>query len=83
MERERRRNQSVRASRLPFEVWRVCPAVLIPVARLRLRGKGWPAVNGNWKLNGIEIELLMSGGPGGCDGPGRYRLRPKAKACGS
>lgn len=40
-----------------------------------LEGKGWPALNGNWKLLGPEIELMMSGGPGGCDGPGRYRLR--------
>lgn len=40
-----------------------------------LEGKGWPALNGNWKLLETEIELTMSGGPGGCDGPGRYRLR--------
>lgn len=46
-----------------------------PGGTFTLEGKGWPALNGNWKLLGSEIELLMSGGPGGCDGPGRYRLR--------
>ncbi|MGI8735433.1 MAG: PQQ-binding-like beta-propeller repeat protein [Pyrinomonadaceae bacterium] len=46
-----------------------------PGGTFRLEGKGWPALNGNWKLLGPEIELMMSGGPGGCDGPGRYRLR--------
>ncbi len=40
-----------------------------------LEGDRWPALNGNWKGKGTEIELSMSGGPGGCDGPGRYRLR--------
>jgi len=39
-----------------------------------LEGKGWPSLNGNWKANGSEIQLTMSGGPGGCDGPGKYRL---------
>src|SRR5882762_9034436 len=39
-----------------------------------LQGQGWPPFNGNWKLNGAEIELFVSGGPGGCDGAGRYRL---------
>ncbi len=39
-----------------------------------LQGQGWPALNGTWKTAGGEIELRMSGGPGGCDGPGRYRV---------
>ena len=39
-----------------------------------LQGQGWPALNGNWKTNGAAIELMMSGGPGGCDGPGRYQF---------
>ena len=39
-----------------------------------LEGKGWPSLNGNWKASGSEVELTMSGGPGGCDGPGKYRL---------
>lgn len=53
-----------------------------PGGTFTLEGKGWPALNGNWKLLGSEIELLMSGGPGGCDGPGRYRLRNEGKHVG-
>ena len=39
-----------------------------------LKGDRWPDLSGNWKLVGSEIEFLMSGGPGGCDGVGRYRV---------
>jgi outer membrane protein assembly factor BamB len=46
-----------------------------PGGTFSLQGQGWPAINGNWKSIGSEIELLMTGGPGGCDGPGRYRYR--------
>ena len=46
-----------------------------PGGTLTLQGQGWPSLNGNWKLNGTELEMLMSGGPGGCDGPGRYQVR--------
>ena len=45
-----------------------------PGGTFTLQGQGWPALNGNWKLKGDEIELAISGGPGGCDGPGRYRV---------
>jgi outer membrane protein assembly factor BamB len=44
-----------------------------------LEGKGWPSMNGNWKGHGSEVELTMSGGPGGCDGPGKYRLGVEGK----
>src|SRR5688572_15560080 len=45
-----------------------------------LQGQGWPALNGNWKGGGpSEVELMMSGGPGGCDGPGRYQFRMDGK----
>ena len=37
-----------------------------------MEGKGWPKITGSWKTAGSEIEFLMSGGPGGCDGPGKY-----------
>ncbi len=40
-----------------------------------LEGQGWPAMKGTWKIVEAEVELLLSGGPGGCDGPGRYRYR--------
>ncbi|HSE21837.1 MAG TPA: PQQ-binding-like beta-propeller repeat protein [Pyrinomonadaceae bacterium] len=39
-----------------------------------MEGKGWPKLSGNWKTAGSEIQLTMSGGPGGCDQPGRYKL---------
>jgi hypothetical protein len=45
-----------------------------PGGTFSLEGKGWPSMNGNWKSQGAEIELSMSGGPGGCDGPGKYRM---------
>jgi len=40
-----------------------------------LEGTGWPQLTGNWKSKGDEIELSTTGGPKGCDGPGRYRIR--------
>ncbi|MEK6322345.1 MAG: PQQ-binding-like beta-propeller repeat protein [Acidobacteriota bacterium] len=40
-----------------------------------LEGVGWPRLTGNWKSKGDEIELSTTGGPKGCDGPGRYRIR--------
>jgi outer membrane protein assembly factor BamB len=46
-----------------------------PGGTFNLSGDRWPTLNGTWKLNGAEVELLTSGGPGGCDGPGRYRVR--------
>jgi outer membrane protein assembly factor BamB len=50
-------------------------ARFVPGGTFTLQGQGWPSLSGNWKINGAEIELTMSGGPGGCDGPGRYRFR--------
>lgn len=46
-----------------------------PGGTFSLQGKGWPALNGNWKLEGSQVELMVSGGPGGCDGPGKYGVR--------
>ena len=40
-----------------------------------LKGDRWPTLSGTWKNKNDEIELSTSGGPKGCDGPGRYRLR--------
>lgn len=42
-----------------------------------LQGQGWPALSGAWKGEGSEVVLSMTGGPGGCDGPGRYRSTVK------
>lgn len=51
-----------------------------PGGTFTLQGQGWPALNGNWKSGGsAEVELMMSGGPGGCDGPGRYQFRLDGK----
>src|SRR5438309_1100004 len=40
-----------------------------------LEGAGWPRLTGNWKSKRDEIEISTTGGPKGCDGPGRYRIR--------
>lgn len=41
----------------------------------KLEGDRWPALSGDWKLKGNEIELVTSKAPKGCEGPGRYRVR--------
>ncbi|MGH9842582.1 MAG: PQQ-binding-like beta-propeller repeat protein [Blastocatellia bacterium] len=41
----------------------------------KLEGDRWPTLSGNWKRKGDEIELVTSGAPKGCEGPGRYRVR--------
>ncbi len=46
-----------------------------PAGTFTLKGQGWPAMSGNWKSAGSEIEFTLVGGPGGCDGVGRYRPR--------
>lgn len=45
-----------------------------PGGTFSVSGERWPTLNGNWKAEGDEVELMISGGPGGCDGPGRYRF---------
>ena len=47
-----------------------------PSGTFRLEGDRWPTLNGNWKVKGDEVELLLtSDAPEGCAGPGRYRVR--------
>jgi outer membrane protein assembly factor BamB len=46
-----------------------------PGGTFTLQGQGWPALSGKWNSNGAVVELTMSGGPGGCDGTGRYEFR--------
>ncbi|MGH9907272.1 MAG: hypothetical protein ACRD8U_17020, partial [Pyrinomonadaceae bacterium] len=48
----------------------------------KLEGKGWPSLSGTWKSQADEVALYMSGGPGGCDGPGRYRFQVDGKRIG-
>ncbi len=43
-----------------------------PGGTFTLQGQGWPALSGKWTASGSVVELTMSGGPGGCDGSGRY-----------
>jgi hypothetical protein len=51
-----------------------------PGGTFTLQGQGWPALNGTWTSTGSnEVTLSMSGGPGGCDGPGRYQFRMNGK----
>lgn len=57
-------------------------AQFFDVGTFRLQGQGWPALSGNWKMDRDEVELTMSGGPGGCDGPGRYRMRREGTGIG-
>ncbi len=44
-----------------------------------VKGDRWPTLSGNWKTNAGEIEFLMSGGPGGCDGTGKYQFHVNDK----
>lgn len=50
-----------------------------PGGTFTLKGQGWPALNGTWTSTGNEVTLSMSGGPGGCDGPGRYQFGMNGK----
>jgi outer membrane protein assembly factor BamB len=50
-----------------------------PGGSFTLQGQGWPALKGNWRANGTLVELTMSGGPGGCDGIGRYEFSVDGK----
>src|SRR5215213_11387598 len=47
-----------------------------PSGTFRLEGDRWPTLSGGWKVEGDEVELLLtSDAPKGCEGPGRYRVR--------
>lgn len=45
-----------------------------PGGTFALTGDRWPKLDGNWKKTDAEIELTTSGGPGGCDKTGKYRV---------
>jgi outer membrane protein assembly factor BamB len=53
-----------------------------PGGTFSIASTDWPPVKGNWRVEGNEIELKISEGPGGCDGPGRYRIRSQGNAIG-
>ena len=46
-----------------------------PAGTFTLEGSGWPRLTGNWKSKADVVELSTAGGPKGCDGLGRYRIR--------
>ncbi|HEX6716943.1 MAG TPA: PQQ-binding-like beta-propeller repeat protein [Pyrinomonadaceae bacterium] len=50
-----------------------------PAGTFSVEGDRWPKLNGTWKSSGSEVELLMSGGAGGCDGPGKYHYNTDGK----
>ncbi len=50
-----------------------------PSGTFTLTADRWPKLDGAWKASGSEVELSMSGGPGGCDGPGKYRFSSDGK----
>lgn len=50
-----------------------------PDGAFKLEGAGWPALSGNWKRKGDEIELVTTKPPRGCEGAGRYRARVDGK----
>jgi outer membrane protein assembly factor BamB len=39
-----------------------------------MEGQGWPTFKGTWKTAGARVEIV-SDGPRGCEGQGRYRFR--------
>jgi outer membrane protein assembly factor BamB len=51
-----------------------------PGGTFTLQGQGWPPLNGNWKADGAVVEFTMSGGPGGCDGAGRYEFHVEGES---
>jgi len=53
-----------------------------PGGTFTLNAEGWPPLKGNWKTDGSEIQFKISEGPGGCDGPGRYRIRTQGNTIG-
>lgn len=53
-----------------------------PGGTFSIAATGWPPLKGNWRGTNNEIELTISGGPGGCDKPGRYRVRTEGKSVG-
>ncbi|HEY8187891.1 MAG TPA: PQQ-binding-like beta-propeller repeat protein [Pyrinomonadaceae bacterium] len=65
------------ASQLPSEPLKFGVFVVRfdPGGTFSLQGERWPSLSGSWKSKGDEVELMMTGGPGGCDGPGRYQFR--------
>jgi len=71
-----RKGASLPASPLTFGIF---TARFDPAGTFSVEGDRWPKLAGTWKNLGSEVELLISGGPGGCDGPGKYRYDTDGK----
>ena len=50
-----------------------------PAGTFTLEGERLAQNHRNLEESGSEVEFLMSGGPGGCDGPGKYRFNTDGK----
>src|SRR5215207_263277 len=71
-----RKGASLPSNPLKFGVF---TARFDPAGTFTVEGDRWPKLSGTWKNLGSEVELLISGGPGGCDGPGKYRYDTDGK----
>lgn len=54
-----------------------------PAGTFRLEGDRWPTLSGGWKVEGEEVEFLLTAdAPKGCEGPGRYRVQTRGEHVG-
>ncbi|MGE5198528.1 MAG: hypothetical protein ACM3H9_02725, partial [Rhodospirillaceae bacterium] len=40
-----------------------------------LEGQGWPALKGTWTAASGTVEIVTTGGPKECSGPGKYQFK--------
>ena len=46
-----------------------------PAGTFTIEGAGWGKFSGSWKnVDANQVEMAVSGGPKGCDAPGKYRF---------
>ena len=79
---EKHRKASIPSHPLSFGVFvaRFDPAGTFTLEEGNVSVKpSWPKLTGTWKTVGSEVEFTMSGGPGGCDGPGKYGFATDGK----
>jgi outer membrane protein assembly factor BamB/protein tyrosine phosphatase (PTP) superfamily phosphohydrolase (DUF442 family) len=76
IEKHRKPSASIPPHPLSYGVFQ---ARFDPGGAFTLTGAGWPNLSGSWKGGGSEVELSMTGGPGGCDKPGKYRVNLDGK----
>src|SRR5688572_27048453 len=76
IEKHRKTSASMPSHPLSYGVFQ---ARFDPAGAFTLTGDRWPNLSGSWKGEGSEVELLMTGGPGGCDKLGKYRVNIDGK----